>query len=244
LAVGERGLKFTFVTLFSELIYPYFGGSILSRAKETGIITIECVNPRDFSLDKYKKVDDYKVGGGAGLLMSPQPLFDTLKEIVRKESDAYFVFLQPAAKSFTQQDAKRLAGKRHIVFICGRYEGIDERVVESWADEVFSIGDFVVTGGELPALCMCDAISRMLKNVLGNEESLLEESFESLSLEAPSFTRPNIYNQDAVPSDFLKGNHAIISRLKNRMAHAKTYFHRPELEKKVKTYNKRKSYEK
>ncbi|MDR0761483.1 MAG: tRNA (guanosine(37)-N1)-methyltransferase TrmD [Campylobacteraceae bacterium] len=236
-------MKFTFVSLFGELIYPYFNSSILSRAKEAGIITVECINPRDFSLDKHKKVDDYKVGGGAGLLMSPQPLFDTLKEIVQKESDAYFIFPQPSAKSFTQQDAKRLAEKKHIVFVCGRYEGIDERVIESWADEVFSIGDFVLTGGELPALCMCDAVSRMIGNVLGNEESLLEESFENLSLEAPSFTKPKIYNQSAVPSDFLKGNHAIISGLKNRMAYAKTYFHRPELEKKVKTY-KRKSYEK
>jgi tRNA (guanine37-N1)-methyltransferase len=241
LAVGERGLKFTFVTLFGEMIYPYFNSSILSRAKESGIIEVECINPRDFSLDKHKKVDDYKVGGGAGLLMTAQPLFDALREI--KQSDAYFIFPQPAAKSFTQQDAKRLAKKKHIVFVCGRYEGIDERVVESWADEVFSTGDFVLTGGELSALCMCDAISRMIENVLGNEESLLEESFENLSLEAPSFTKPNIYNQSAVPSDFLKGNHAIISRLKNRMAHAKTCFHRPELEKKVKTY-KRENYEK
>ncbi|MDR0666585.1 MAG: tRNA (guanosine(37)-N1)-methyltransferase TrmD [Campylobacteraceae bacterium] len=236
-------MKFTFVTLFGELIYPYFDASILSRAKEEGIIEVECVNPRDFSLDKHKKVDDYKAGGGAGLLMSPQPLFDTLKNIARKDSDAYFVFPQPAAKSFTQQDAKRLAEKKHIVFVCGRYEGIDERVIESWADELFSTGDFVLTGGELSALCMCDAVSRMIKDVLGNEESLLEESFENFSLEAPSFTKPNIYDKSAVPSDFLKGNHAIISGLKNRMAHAKTCFHRPKLEKKVKTY-KRKSYEK
>jgi tRNA (guanine37-N1)-methyltransferase len=118
--------------------------------------------------------------------------------------------------------------------VCGRYEGIDERVIETYADEVFSIGDFVLTGGELPALCMCDAISRMVEGVLGNDESLVEESFEDGALEAPSFTKPNIYEDLTVPSDFLKGNHAIISGLKNRMALAKTCFHRPDLYKIVK----------
>ncbi|MDR1284889.1 MAG: tRNA (guanosine(37)-N1)-methyltransferase TrmD [Campylobacteraceae bacterium] len=228
-------MNFTFVTLFPNLIYPYFEDSILSRAKENGLIQIDCINPRDFSVDKHKKVDDYKVGGGAGLLMSAQPLFDTLEHINSKE--AYFVFPTPAGKSFTQNDAKRLSKKKHIVFVCGRYEGVDERVIEIYADEVFSVGDFVLTGGELPSLCMCDAISRMIDNVLGNEESLLEESFENTLLEAPSFTKPNVYNDSPVPSDFLKGNHAIISRLKNRMAYAKTCFHRPDLYKMVK--NKR-----
>ncbi|MDR1975687.1 MAG: tRNA (guanosine(37)-N1)-methyltransferase TrmD [Campylobacteraceae bacterium] len=224
-------MNFTFVTLFGGLVYPYFDDSILGRAKEAGFINIECVNPRDFSLDKHKKVDDYKAGGGAGLLMCPQPLFDALDDVKRKNPDAYFVFPLPVAKSFTQNDAKRLSKKKHIIFVCGRYEGIDERVIETYADEVFSTGDFVLTGGELSALCMCDAISRMVENVLGNEESLTEESFENSSLEAPSFTKPNIYKQSAVPSDFLKGNHAIISGLKNRMAYAKTCFHRPDLKK-------------
>ncbi|MDR1614469.1 MAG: tRNA (guanosine(37)-N1)-methyltransferase TrmD [Campylobacteraceae bacterium] len=236
-------MNFTFVTLFPNLVYPYFEDSILSRAKELNIIDIDCVNPRDFSLNKHKKVDDYKAGGGAGLLMSPQPLYDTLDNIKQKDSHAYFIFPLPVAKNFTQKDAKRLSEKNHIVFICGRYEGIDERVIEKYADEVFSVGDFVLTGGELPSLCMCDAISRMVEGVLGNEESLTEESFEDALLEAPSFTKPNIYNDVGIPSDFLKGNHAIISSLKNRMAHAKTCFHRPDLEKKVKTY-KRKNYEK
>ncbi|MDR0408566.1 MAG: tRNA (guanosine(37)-N1)-methyltransferase TrmD [Campylobacteraceae bacterium] len=234
-------MNFTFVTLFPNLIYPYFSDSILSRAKENGAIEINCVNPRDFSLDKHKKVDDYKIGGGAGLLMSAQPLFDTLSHLT-KDKEAYFIFPAPAGKSFTQNDAKRLSKKEHIVFVCGRYEGIDERVVETYADEIFSIGDFVLTGGELPALAMCDAISRMVDGVLGNEKSLLEESFEDALLEAPSFTKPNVYDNLPVPSDFLKGNHAIISRLKNRMAYAKTCFHRPDLYKIVK--NKRNYYAK
>ncbi|MDR2100489.1 MAG: tRNA (guanosine(37)-N1)-methyltransferase TrmD [Campylobacteraceae bacterium] len=234
-------MNFTFVTLFPNLIYPYFENSILLRAKESGIIRVECINPRDFSLDKHKKVDDYKAGGGAGLLMSAQPLSDALA-YVGIDEEAYFIFPAPAGKSFLQMDAKRLSKKKHIVFVCGRYEGIDERVIETYADEVFSTGDFVLTGGELPSLCMCDAISRMVEGVLGNEKSLLEESFENTLLEAPSFTKPNVYNGLSIPSDFLKGNHAIISGLKNRMAHAKTCFHRPNLYKIVK--NKRNYYEK
>ncbi|MDR2635790.1 MAG: tRNA (guanosine(37)-N1)-methyltransferase TrmD [Campylobacteraceae bacterium] len=232
-------MDFTFVTLFPNLVNPYFEDSILLRAKKSGAVRIDCVNPRDFSLDKHKKVDDYKAGGGAGLLMSAQPLWDAFKSI---GEEAYFIFPSPAGKSFSQNDAKRLSKKKHIVFVCGRYEGIDERVVETYADEVFSIGDFVLTGGELASLCMCDAISRMVENVLGNEESLLEESFENTLLEAPSFTKPNVCDGLSIPSDFLKGNHAIISGLKNRMAHAKTYFHRPDLYKIVK--NKRNYYAK
>ncbi|MDR1555232.1 MAG: tRNA (guanosine(37)-N1)-methyltransferase TrmD [Campylobacteraceae bacterium] len=234
-------MKFTFITLFPKLIYPYFEDSILLRAKRNSTINISCINPRDFSLDKHKKVDDYKAGGGAGLLMSAQPLSDTL-EHVSKDKEAYFIITSPTGKSFLQNDAKRLSKKKHIVFVCGRYEGIDERVVETYADEIFSIGDFVLTGGELPSLCMCDAISRMLESVLGNEESLLEESFENALLEPPSFTKPNVYNGLPIPSDFLKGNHAIISGLKNRMAYAKTCFHRPDLYKIVK--NKRNYYAK
>lgn len=227
-------MNFTFVTLFKDIISPYFSDSILSRAIKEEIINVNFINPRDFSSDKHNKVDDYKVGGGAGLLMSPQPLFDTLEQIKEQNKDAYFIFPTPVGKRFTQQDAKRLSNKKSIAFVCGRYEGIDERVIEEFADEVFSTGDFVLTGGELPALMMCDAISRMVFGVLGNEESLVEESFENLFLEAPAFTKPKNFRNLSVTSEFLKGNHAIIAGLKNRMAHAKTNFHRPDLYKIVK----------
>ncbi|MFV0481298.1 MAG: tRNA (guanosine(37)-N1)-methyltransferase TrmD [Campylobacteraceae bacterium] len=228
-------MKFIFVTLFPDLVEPYFSNSILSRAKDDEFIHVEFINPRDFSTDKHKKVDDYKAGGGAGLLMSPQPLFDALNHIREKHSDAYFIFPTPVAKEFKQHDAKRLSKKNVIVFVCGRYEGIDERVVETFANELFSIGDFILTGGELPALCLCDAISRMVEGVLGNEESLVEESFEDNLLEAPSFTKPNIFQDLSFPSVFLKGNHSRIASFKNSMANAKTKFHRPTLYKIVKT---------
>jgi len=222
-------MRFTYVTLFENLISPYFEDSILKRAMKKELISIEFYNPRDFTINKHNKVDDYQAGGGAGLLLNAQPLFDTLDEIKKTNVDAYFIFPAPAGKSFVQSDAKRLAKKEHIVFVNGRYEGIDERVVEMYADEVFSIGDYVLTGGELASMVMSDAISRNIDGVLGNEKSLDEESFENLFLEAPSFTKPAIFKEKSVPSEFLKGNHAKISNLKNELGKLKTKYFRPDL---------------
>ncbi|MBP9491111.1 MAG: tRNA (guanosine(37)-N1)-methyltransferase TrmD, partial [Aliarcobacter sp.] len=150
-------MKFTFVTLFPNLIEPYFHDSILKRAVESNFISYEFYNPRDFTTNKHKKVDDQMVGGGAGMLLLCQPLFDCLDEIKSKNEEAYIIFPLAAAKPFRQNDAKRLAKKKNIVFVSGRYEGIDERVIEKYANEVFSIGEFVLTGGELPSLVMADA---------------------------------------------------------------------------------------
>lgn len=226
-------IKYTFVTLFPELIKGYFSQSILARAKEANLVGVDFCNPRDFSKDKHLKVDDYMIGGGAGLLMGAQPLNDALNHIKNEDENAYIIFLTPSGKTFKQQDAKRFSKKSHLVFVCGRYEGIDERIVEKFAHEVLSIGDFVLTGGELAALCMCDAISRNVKGVLGNENSLAVESFEDGFLEAPSFTKPNVFEKNSVPLEFLKGNHAKIISLKNSMAYHKTKFFRPDLYKKV-----------
>ncbi|MBE0492159.1 MAG: tRNA (guanosine(37)-N1)-methyltransferase TrmD [Sulfurospirillum sp.] len=222
-------MKFTFVTLFENLVSFYFDDSILKKAIQNKLLHVAYVNPRDFSVDKHKKVDDYQVGGGAGLLLQTQPLYDALNHIKIKNPDAYFVFAAPAGKPFVQFDAKRLARKKHIVFVSGRYEGIDERVVESFCDEVFSIGDYILTGGELASLVMCDAISRNITGVLGNENSLDEESFEHQLLEAPSFAKPIVYANKSVPSEFLKGNHAKMSNLKNELAKLKTQYFRPDL---------------
>lgn len=222
-------MHFTYVTLFKELIAPYFEDSILKRAVQKGLIAFDFYNPRDFTTNKHNKVDDYQVGGGAGLLFNPQPLFDTLLHIKKNSPNAHIIFAAPAGKPFVQKDAKRLAKKQHIVFVSGRYEGIDERVVERFCDEVFSIGDYVLTGGELPSLVMSDAISRNINGVLGNAESLSEESFEGSLLEAPSFSKPPVYEKSSVPSEFLKGNHAKISNLKNDMARLKTKYFRPDL---------------
>ena len=221
-------MKYTFVTLFPQLIEGYFKDSILKRAIEKGNIEIDYMNPRDYSKNKHFKVDDTAVGGGAGMVMNPQPLFDCLDALKCQDEDVHIVFLTPVAKTFVQNDAKRLSDKSHIAFVSGRYEGIDERVIEKYADEVFSIGDYILTGGELASLVICDAISRNIKGVLGNAESLEIESFETPLLEAPSFSKPQNYEGLSVPSEYLKGNHSKIRSLKLAMSEAKTKFFRPE----------------
>ncbi|SFV74626.1 tRNA (Guanine37-N1)-methyltransferase [hydrothermal vent metagenome] len=221
-------MKFSFITLFPNLVSGYFQDSILKRAIDKKLLEIDYINPRKYSKNKHLKVDDTAFGGGAGMVMTPQPLFDTLDDLLQKDEDVHIVFVTPVAKTFSQNDAKRLAKKSHIAFVSGRYEGIDERVIEKYADEVFSIGDYILTGGELPSLVMCDAISRNIEGVLGNSDSLSVESFETLLLEAPSFTKPKVYDSLSVPSEYLKGNHSKISSLKLALSEAKTKFFRPE----------------
>ena len=231
-------MKFSFVTLFPNLIKGYFSESILKRAIEDEKMSIDFYNPRDFTTDKHNRVDAPMIGGGAGMLMTPQPLMDTLKKVREVSPKAHVVFLSPVAKPFTQNDAKRLAKKEHVVFVSGRYEGIDERVMEAQADELFSIGDFILTGGELASMVVCDAIARNVDGVLGNSESLDMESFESSLLEAPSFTKPTVYEKSAVVSEFLKGNHSKITDLKRGLALCKTKYFRPDLYKKGITHEK------
>jgi tRNA (guanine37-N1)-methyltransferase len=225
-------MRFSFVTLFPELIKGYFSESILKRAIEDEKISVDYYNPRDYTTDKHNRVDAPMVGGGAGMLMTPQPLMDTLADIKNTSPEAHIIFLSPVAKLFKQNDAKRLATKEHIVLVSGRYEGIDERVIETYADELFSVGDYILTGGELPSLVVCDAISRNVEGVLGNIDSLSVESFEEALLEAPSFTKPVIYENREVVSEFLKGNHSKITDFKRDLALCKTKFFRPDLYKK------------
>jgi len=225
-------MKFLFVTLFPNLIEPYFKDSILKKAVEKNLIKYDFYNPRDYTTNKHKKVDDTLCGGGAGQLIFPQPLFDILDDIKAKDKDAYIIFPLAAAKPFNQNDAIRLAKKKNIVMVSGRYEGIDERVIEKYANEVFSIGDYILTGGELPSLIMADSISRNVEGVLGNMDSLREESYNlnddaKISLEAPSFTKPVNYKGLIVPSELLKGNHAKIRHLKFKLSKCKTKYFRP-----------------
>jgi len=218
------------MTLFPQIIEGYFSDSILSRAIERGLISVDFYNPRDYTTNKHLKVDEPMIGGGAGMLMTPQPLFDTLAAIREKSDNLHVVVATPVGKPFNQNDAKRLAKKEHIVFVSGRYEGLDERFIEE-ADELFSVGDFILTGGELPSLMMCDAIARNVEGVLGNSNSLSVESFEESLLEAPSFSKPKVYRNRGVPQEFLKGNHGKISDLKNAMAKCKTKYFRPKMHK-------------
>lgn len=234
-------MKYIFVSLFPELIKGYFSDSILNRAIQKNLIEIEFFNPRDYSNDRYKKVDEYLIGGGAGLLLKPEPLFETLKDIKNRYRDSYFIFLTPVGKLFNQNDSVRLSKKSTLVFVCGRYEGIDERILEEVANELFSIGDFILTGGELASLVLVDSISRNISGVLGNCESLENESFQNMLLEAPSFTKPLNFRENFVISEFSKGNHNKIATLKSELSILKTRYHRVDLFSKFKT---RKKYEK
>jgi len=225
-------MKFSFITLFPNLIEHYFKDSILKKAIEKELFSYRFYNPRDYTKNKHNKVDDTLYGGGAGQLIFAQPLFDLLDTIKKQDPDAYIIFPLAAAKPFRQNDAKRLAKKKHIVLVSGRYEGIDERVIEKYANEVFSIGDYILTGGELPSLIITDAIARNIDGVLGNKESLNDESYnldeeETIKLEAPSFTKPEKYEGLGVPSELLKGNHAKIRNLKSKLSRCKTKYFRP-----------------
>ncbi len=224
-------MKFSFITIFPELIEPYFNGSIMGRARQNGLFELDFINPRDFSFNRHKKVDEYMLGGGAGLLMMADPLFGAIKSA----QPAHTIFLSPVGKKFSQNDAKRLAQKSHIALVCGRYEGFDERAIELCANEVFSLGDFVISGGELAAMMLADAVARNINGVLGNTQSLVGESFAEGLLEAPNFTKPDVFKKNSAISAFLKGNHAKICALKNLMALCKTRFFRPDLYQKLPT---------
>lgn len=227
-------MRFNFVSLFPNIIKGYFSDSILGRAVENSLIELNYYNPRDYSKNRHLKVDDTKVSGGAGMVMTIQPIADCIKDIKSQDSSSKIVFLTPVGKPFKQKDAKRLAKESSITFVCGRYEGFDERLIEEYADELFSIGDFILTGGELGAMVMCDAISRNIPKVLGNSDSLIEESFENELLEAPTFTKPNIYEKREVVSEFLKGNHSKIATIKLKLSLLKTKYFRPDIYSKVK----------
>ena len=237
-------MKFVFVTLFPEIIKPYFSDSIMKKAIEKNLFEIEFVDFREFTKNKHNKVDDTPAGGGAGMVLQIQPLQDCLNHLKNKYPNSKTIFLTPVAKNFNQKDAKRLSNEEVIIFVSGRYEGFDERIIENYADEVFSIGDYILSGGELASLVISDAIARNIQDVLGNQESLNIESYEDNLLEAPTFTKPKIYKNikfNSIPSELFKGNHSIISTLKNNMSIMKTKFHRPDIYEK---YHIRKKYEK
>lgn len=228
-------MKFSFLTLFPDLIIPYFQASILKNAITKGLLEVNVTDIRDYSQNRYRKVDHSQIGGGAGQVLAP----DTIKQAIKSiHGEKHIIFLTPCAKPFSHHDSIRLAKKKHIVLVCGRYEGFDERSIEMLADEVFSVGDFILTGGELPALSICDSISRHTKGVLGNPDSLVGESFEHHLLEAPIFSRSTKlgkkFENFIPPSEYSKGNHSKIADLKNNLAVLKTKFFRPDLYQKHK----------
>jgi len=217
-------MKIIFFTLFPNLISPYFEDSILKKAKEKNLFSVEFVNFRDFALNRYKKVDTEIVGGGAGMIIDNIALRNALNVYKEKYPFAKTIFLTPVGKKYNQKDAVRLADEKVLFLVCGRYEGFDERLIEDFADEVMSVGDFILTGGELGALIIADSVLRNIKGVLGNSESLSEESFNDNLLEAPQFSK-----MGKTPQILKSGNHKKIKEWKKEASLLKTKFHRVDL---------------
>ncbi|QCI27783.1 tRNA (guanosine(37)-N1)-methyltransferase TrmD [Caminibacter pacificus] len=217
-------MKIVFFSLFPNLILPYFQDSILKKALDKNLFEIEVVNFRDYAKNRHKKVDTELVGGGAGMIIDNNALRYALESYKNKFPQARTIFLTPVAKKYNQKDAIRLANEKVLFLVCGRYEGFDERLIEDFADEVLSIGDYVLTGGELGALVIVDSVLRNVKGVLGNSESLEGESFGNNLLEAPNFSK-----KGEVPSILKSGNHKKIDEWKNIASLLKTKFHRPDL---------------
>ena len=202
-------MRFHIMTLFPEIFNSYMDESIMKRAVEKGIIEVHIYNIRDFSNNKHKKVDDYPFGGGAGMVMTPQPIYDTYKHIITTHNinNPSVIYLTPKGKVYNQSMAKQMSLKEDIILLCGHYEGIDERIIDLIVTDEISIGDYVLTGGELPALIMIDSISRLIPGVLNQEESFEEQSFKDNLLEYPHYTRPRDFEGLKVPEVLLSGNH-------------------------------------
>ncbi len=225
-------IRFDIITIFPEMFPAVLNDSILKRAQEKKKAVFHVHDLRHYSEDKkHRRVDDRPFGGGPGMVMMAQPLFDAIKAIKGRRK-THVIYTSPAGKPFTQTDAKRLTKFKNLIIICGHYEGIDERVREALVDEEISIGDYVLTGGEIPAMVITDAITRLLPGVLGKEESLTEESFEGNLLEGPHFTRPADFRGKKVPAVLLSGNHKDINAWRHAQALAKTKKVRPDLLKK------------
>ena len=222
-------MKITILTLFPEM-FESLNASILKRAQEKNLIEINIVNIRDYSLDNNKRCDDYSYGGGAGMIMTPQPLFDAISSV--KTDKSYTIYLSPRGKVLTQEKVVELAKtQKELILVCGHYEGIDERIIDLCVDEEISIGDYVLTGGEIPAMVLIDSISRYIPNVLGNNITTEEESFSNGLLEYPQYTRPQVFRGLKVPEVLTSGNHKEINNWRLEKALEITKLRRPDLYK-------------
>lgn len=223
-------MNFHILTLFPEMVEQGLHTSIIGRAVQKGLLTIETVNIRDYTLDRHKKVDDYPYGGGAGMVMQAQPVYDAWESVTKRIGyQPRTIYLTPQGTTFTQPMAKEYALERDVVLLCGHYEGIDERVLEEIVTDYISIGDYVLTGGELAAMVLTDAISRMVPGVLTNQESGSTESFEGNLLEYPQYSRPEEWHGKKVPPILLSGDHAKVDEWRREQSILRTRERRPDL---------------
>ena len=223
-------MNFHVLTLFPEMILEGCSASILARAAQKDLIRVDAVNIRDFTQNKHNRVDDYTYGGGAGMLMQAQPVYDAYKAVSERiGKPVRVVYMTPAGVTFTQDKAAELASEEDLILLCGHYEGIDERVLEEIVTDEISIGDYVLTGGELPALVVIDAISRLIPGVLNNTDSAETDSFQNGLLEYPQYSRPEIWRDKAVPEVLLSGDHTRVEQWRLAASLKKTRERRPEL---------------
>ena len=233
-------MKIDIITIFPKMFEYVLNESIIKRAQAKGKVKIAVHDLREYTLDKHRKVDDRPFGGGAGMVMCPEPVFRAVEKIVghqvarspghpSKNNKTKVILLTPQGKTLTQKIAKRLARQKHLILICGHYEGVDERVREKLVDEEISIGDYVLTGGELPAMVLVDCLVRLIPGVLGDKNSLKFESFEGNLLEHPHYTRPALFRGMQVPRVLLSGDHTKIEQWRKGEALEKTKAHRPDL---------------
>lgn len=230
-------MNFHILTLFPEMVMQGLHTSIIGRAVEREYISIEAVDIRDYTLDKHGKVDDYTYGGGAGMLMQAQPVYDAWAAVqakisVKNETDttrARVIYVTPQGRTFNQKLAQELAQEENLIFLCGHYEGIDERVVEEIVTDEISIGDYVLTGGELPAMVMIDAIARLVPGVLHNTDSVVTESFGDGLLEYPQYSRPEVWHDKKVPAVLMSGDHAKVDAWRMEQSILRTKERRPDL---------------
>ena len=223
-------MKIDFLPLFPEMFAGVLGSSILQKAQDKDAVRFRVVNFRAYSDNKHQTVDDYPYGGGAGMVLKPQPVFDAVEKLTAEAGGSPRIILVcPQGERYTQQKAEELAREEHLMFICGHYEGYDERIREHLSTDEISIGDFVLTGGELPAMMIADSVVRLLPGVLGKEESHLEDSFSTGLLEHPHYTRPADYKGLKVPDVLTSGNHAKIKEWRRKESLRRTFLRRPDL---------------
>ena len=221
-------MKISILTLFPEMCEAFVNESIIGRAVKGGKVDIECINIRDYANNKHNKVDDTPYGGGMGMIMAAEPIYNAYKSI-SQENKSHLVYLSPKGVTFTQKKAIDLSKKEHLVLLCGHYEGIDERVIEEIVDEEISIGDYVLTGGELPALVVADAVCRMLPGVLSDDVCFTEESHFAGLLEYPQYTKPAVWMGREVPEVLLSGHHANINKWRREKSIEVTLNRRPDI---------------
>jgi len=220
--------KFNIVTIFPEMFSSPFKESIIKRAVERGIVKINIYDLRNFTHDRHKVTDDYPYGGGAGMMMKPEPLAEAIEEINR-ESKSRVILMTPQGDRLTQSRVKKMSQENRLTILCGRYEGIDERIRAHFVDDEISIGDYILTGGEIPAMVLVDAIVRLIPGVLGDEASTEEDSFSYGLLEYPQYTRPENFRGFKIPDVLLSGNHEKIRRWRRKESLKRTYNRRPDL---------------